>query len=45
MGRALAVSDSQVVITATPLDADYATKWTVVTTISPSEIFSVVTPK
>ena len=40
-----AVSDSQVVITATPLDADYASKWTVVTTISPSQIFSVVTPK
>jgi hypothetical protein len=32
-----------VVITATPLDADYAAAWTVVTTISPTGISSVVT--
>ncbi len=32
----------QVVITATPIDADYAAKWTVVTTITPTSIQSIV---
>ena len=36
------VTDSQVVLTATPLDATYAAGWQVITTITPSEITSVV---
>jgi hypothetical protein len=42
---AVSVSDSQVVLTATPIDAGYAAKWTVVTTVTPTQISSVVTPK
>lgn len=38
-------SDSTVTLTATPIDGTYKTKWTVVTTITPTTIESVVTPK
>ena len=36
------VTDSQVTLTATPLDATYKLNWQVITTITPTEITSVV---
>jgi hypothetical protein len=38
----IAVSDSQVVFTATPLDDAYAANWTVITTVTPTQITSQV---
>jgi hypothetical protein len=39
------VTDTMVTLTATPLDATYQQNWYVVTTITPTQIASVVTPK